>query len=123
MKIINLKQFKKMPVGTVFAKYQPCVFNDLMVLRGHSEVESFYDFYYDSIIGNVRNDSSSDFVDKCRAMEKGESCKLDFEFTGRDGCFDENQLSAIYEKQDVIDFIYRLTDSLIDSFGIGLKDL
>lgn len=119
MKIINLEQFKKMPVGTIFSKYEPCIFQGLMCLKGHGEV----DFFYDDMLENIENASSNDFSDKCRAMEKGESFKLDFEYTGRDGFFEEGQLFAIYEKKDVIDFIYKLADSLTDSFGVGLKDL
>lgn len=121
MKIINLEQFKKMPTGTIFTKYKPCTFSGLMVLTGHSETT--IDFYYVSLIENIDSDDPGDFVNKCEEMQKGISHKLDFECTAKDGMFSENQLFAIYEKQDVIDFIYKLTDSLIGCFKIGLKDL
>ena len=31
MKIVNLETFKLLPIGTVFMKYEPCIFGDLQV--------------------------------------------------------------------------------------------
>ena len=42
-------------------------------------------------------------------MESGESMPVDFEVTSREGLFEEEQLFAVYEKEDVEKLIKRLT--------------
>lgn len=104
MKIVNLEKFRELPVGTIYSKYEPCVLIGLMSKGETWEV----DFLYDDLIANVECDSSEDMFDKCNKMEKGESIGLDFDFTGRDGMFEDDQLFAIYEKVDIEKFIDKL---------------
>jgi len=108
MRIVNLQEFRKLPKGTVFAKYSHCEFDELMVLDEIWEC----DFIYSSLIGNVLNVSSEDFFEKCTSMENGNSENLDFECTSRDGLFDDDQLFAVYEKEDIKQFIEKLQESL-----------
>lgn len=99
MKIVNLKQFLEMPIGTIFSKYEPCYFSDLMVKDKNS---GEMDFYCMTLIGNVESDHTGDFFDKCdEAQKKGTSLKLDFDVTGRDAMFNKNQLFAVYEEEDI----------------------
>lgn len=113
MKIITRKEFVKLPAETLFSYYEPCVFTDLMVKN-----ETWFfdgggsDFLTDSIIGAIENTSSDDFFEKCERMELGETVPMDFEFTGREGLFDEKQLFAVYEKEDVKKLIDRLQKCL-----------
>ena len=107
MKIINRKQFMKMPEGTLFSYYEPCSFTGLHIKDTGYDKDN-PDFSMSDLIGAVQNDSSEDFQKKCELMEYGESMPVDFEFSGREGLFDEKLLYAVYEKEDVEKLINRL---------------
>lgn len=97
MKIISRKLLMKMPVGTIFSYYEPCMFNGLYSLGGSSEI----DFTMQSIIANIKADDTGDYIDNCTRMEKGESVGLDFDSYGREGLFEDKQLYAVYEDEDI----------------------
>jgi len=109
MKIINLTQFRAMPEGTVFMKYEPCVFEPLSVKGETWE----FDFISASITDEVDADSSEEMENKLRYAENsGESIDMDFEGYIRDGCFEPNQLFAVYEKKDIEGLINKLNSCL-----------
>ncbi len=97
MKIVDLKSFLELPAGTVFMKYEPCVFDDLEV-KGETWGR---DFLSDNITYWSRCESDVDFHQKMEDAERGESLDLDFDCTTKDGIFDEEQLFAVYEGKDV----------------------
>lgn len=100
-----------MPAGTVYSYYEPCSFRELEI-KADEPGNYDNDWLFDSVIGAVANDSSGDFSEKCQRMENGESMPLDFEYTGRDGLFEDEQLFAVYEKEDVEALIKRLQKTL-----------
>lgn len=109
MKIVNRATFLAMPEGTVFAKYEPCVFGELMI-KGES---LFNDFCYQQIVDAIECAGSGDFADKLfDAQEQGKSLTMDFYCQGRDGCFDDDQLFAVWELENVRGLIHRLTETL-----------
>ena len=109
MKIVNLEQFRALPEGTVFMKYEPCIFDELCVKGETWE----YDWLYENITTQIECTGSGDFSDKLdAALETGCSVAMDFNSWGRDGCFDNDQLFAIYEKQDVTGLIEKLNHCL-----------
>ena len=65
MKIVNLKEFRKLPPGTIFAKYEPYCFYNLMYKQ--DTIES--DFFYSQIINNLRASSTDEFHKKCESMQ------------------------------------------------------
>jgi hypothetical protein len=98
MKIVNLEVFRKMPVGTIFLKYQPFAFEDLQC-KGETWDG---DFLSENISHWPDCNSSDDFEDKLQlSQDTGESILLDFDSTGRDGCYDDDQLFAVYDRRDV----------------------
>lgn len=99
----------QMPAGTVWSYYEPCVYRGLHIKD--DDPSDSPDFLYSDLIGAVENTSSGDFYEKSTRMEKGESLPVDFEATGREGWFDDNQLYAVYEKDDVKKLIERLKDA------------
>lgn len=112
MKIITRKELMNMPGDTLFSYYVPCVFTELCVKTG--EVNQYLsDFLVDNLIGALECNGSDDFIEKCEEMENGKSVELDFEFTGREGLFEDKQLFAIYEKKDVEKLIERLQKTLL----------
>jgi hypothetical protein len=115
MLIVDRETFLAMPAGTVFAKYKPCVFDELSI----KEDTCGTDFAVQDIIPQfVTNNDSGDYFDTLDAAERGEPTpRLDYDICGRDGMFDKDQLFAVFERHDVKDLIARLTKALDDSFG------
>jgi len=104
MRIVNLKEFLTMPDGTIFCKFEPSVFDSMCI-----KIESIspVDFYYCSLIGEIAGSRYS-------ALEEPEypSFSFDLNVVRRDGCFDENQLFAVYEDSDIENLISTLQRSL-----------
>lgn len=112
MKIMTRDQFVLLPAGTVYAKYQPCCFEDLCI-KGDSI--NGVDFFLQTIL-QIEADSSDQWMDRLdRAENIGESIPMDLNVQSRDGCFDSDQLFAVYEPQDVRGLIDRLQQALRDS--------
>ena len=112
MKIVDRKTFIAMPPGTVFSKYEPCVFGDLLI-KGDSLPN---DFCYQQIADAIDCSGSGDYEDKLfLSQETGSSLEMDFDCQGRDGCFDEGQLFAVWERGDVKALILRFQQAVEDS--------
>jgi hypothetical protein len=109
MKIIDRKTFLSLPPGTLFSKYEPCAFGDLLI-KGESITN---DFYYQQIADSIDADSSDEFADSLEAAQRdGTGLEMDFDAQMRDGLFDEDQLFAVWERRDVEKLIVRLKRAL-----------
>lgn len=112
MKIIKRPEFLALPANTVFAKYEPCILGDLMIkgdsCGGHPPV----DFFYRDVVA-VESSGSDELMDlMLRAPETGESFPLDPDGTSRDGCFDDDQLFAVMDADDIEGIIGMLQECL-----------
>jgi hypothetical protein len=106
VKIVDRKTFLAMPPETVFAKYAPCYMEDLQI-KGDSLNSN--DYFYQNIADAVDARHSDEFADMLHtSAETGCSIPMNFDVQGRDGCFDEGQLFAVFEPQDVEALIARL---------------
>lgn len=106
MKIVNRQTFMSLPENTVYSNYEPCNFGPLSIKQ---ESIRDIDFYTMAINDAILSDSSEQFVDILTIAEKeGSSIKLDFECCGRDGLFEEDQLFAVWEDDDIVQLIKRL---------------
>lgn len=106
MKIVNLQTFLTLPEGTIFMKYEPCCFEGLRV-KGESL--PFRAFAYGDMDAPVDANNSDEFADKLfDSEENGTSVPLDFDYYVRDGCFEDKQLFAVYEKEDMEKLITKL---------------
>lgn len=112
MRIVNRKEFLKMPAGTVFSKYVPCAFDGLQIKVSEPGDYGNADFDFDELIGALECVVGDEYGDNCEEMEKGASLPVDFEYTGRDGLFEDEQLFGIYEREDVEKLISRLIKTL-----------
>ncbi|MEW5058379.1 MAG: hypothetical protein AB1Y25_12245 [Cycloclasticus sp.] len=113
MKIINLKEFRQLPAGVLFMKYEPCVFEDLQA-KGKT-LEG--DFVTENITYWPDCNGSGDMVDKLEEAEKTDkSILLDFDACGRDGCFEKDQLFAVYDKRDVEMLMDKLNRCLVSAY-------
>ena len=112
MKIVNRKEFLLLPPETVFSYYEPCIFSGLYV-KVCQPGQYKNDFLTDNLIGEIYCDGSHEMIDLLEeSRETGKSLKLDFDCTDRDGMFNDEQLFAIYEKEDVSSLIVRLMKCL-----------
>lgn len=112
MRIVDRKTFIAMPQGTVFSKYEPCVFGELCI-KGESIVwEQGDDFFVQEIAAAVNAHDSGEYADILFAAEKGAKFSLDLNCEGRDGLFDRHQLFAVWEREDVEALISRLQQTL-----------
>ena len=111
MRIVNKQEFYKLPEGTLFANYEPIIFNGLCIKyqNMYNDKNEPIDYIYESLLGNVDCESTEHFADiLLKAEENGNSFKLDFDCGERDGCYEAEELFAIYEKEDMVEFIRKL---------------
>ena len=104
MRIIDRATFLKMPPNTVFTKYKPHIFDELMI-KGESWTN---DFWTQDFLQLDYDDSLEIFDILDAARKEGKSFNLDLNCECRDGLFDDDQLFAVFEKQDVEMLIERL---------------
>lgn len=109
MRIVNRATFLQLPHETVFAKYQPQSFGDLLI-KGETHGN---DFLYQSINDAIMCNDSDELYDLLDDAEKGNSSlDMDFDCQARDGLFEENQLFAVWDRRDVESLITRLQSTL-----------
>ena len=90
MRIVNKQEFYKLPSGTLYSEYEPCIFTGLKIkndtiFNGDEPI----DFSYEDLIGNVETNSSNDFIDILDKCEKDKTeFNLDFECGERDGLYE-----------------------------------
>lgn len=106
MKILNKEDFLKLPKGVLYAKYEPCIFEDIQI-KGETLTESDWVFSTLLEVGTLNTLEAMDV-----ALIKGTSFIVDFDSSQRDGCFDDEQLFAVYEKKDVLEMINKISNSL-----------
>jgi hypothetical protein len=107
LKIVNRVEFLKLPSGIVYSNYQPHVFDGLFI----KDDSLPNDFFTQNLIAEIENEDTEDYFKKLDSCMKGESVRLDFNVSSRDGCFDEEQMFAIYEEQDLFGLIEALLKS------------
>ncbi len=106
MKIVDLKTFLAMPVGTVFCKYEPCFFGPLSI-KGENCGER--DFFFQQVTDSIDAHDSGEFIRLLdEAQQTGSEIAFDLECQQRDGCFEDDQLFSVWHPNDVRALIQRL---------------
>ena len=119
MRIVDRKTFLMLPAGIVYSKYKPCVFGSLEI-KGDSIRN---DFFSQQIANAVDCDNSEEFSEILfKAEETGENFKMDFNCEGRDGLYDDDQLFAIWNADDVEALIDRLKETIEDEELVVCKN-
>lgn len=118
MRIINLKQLLSLKGEALIQKYAPQYREGFEIYVGPCGTMDFVTVDLDSIENSGDMDLSYQFDDA--ESDPSVDLKLDLEFYGRDGCFEENQLFAVYTKKDLDDIISRL-QTVRDNLDDGLK--
>lgn len=110
MKIVDRQTFLAMPKGIVFSKYKPHYFGDLSI---KGETCGKNDFFVQGISGSFEWNDTDEFVSKLEdAKINKTSLAVDFNVECRDGLFEDDQLFAVMEEQDVRALIHRLEETL-----------
>jgi hypothetical protein len=105
MKIVSRPDFLKLPPGTVFSRYTPCVFTGLRI-KGETVGQ---DFTSADLVGAVAWGTSGDYFERCAAMERGRAFPANFEAFGLDMEFEPDaQLYGVYDATDVTALISTL---------------
>jgi hypothetical protein len=116
MRIVDRKTFLAMPSGTVFSKYAPCYFEELQIKEDSysgAVGPDPIDFWSVGIASAIKHRGSDEFLANLTAMEKkGLVIGMDFNSCTRDGCFDQDQLFAVWEIDDIYALITRLQQCL-----------
>jgi hypothetical protein len=102
MKLLNRKEFLKLPEGTLYAKYYQDIFDDICVKDASIGVDEEIGVFYTMPLINISDDAfDNDHADASDSFVKTKQCELDFDCYGRDGFFDEDQLFAVFEAKEL----------------------
>lgn len=117
MKIYSRHNFLRLPEGTFFAKGVKWAI-DGFCIKGETWFDNSgnaIDFLYHNLIGVDSNDSQ-DFADKLEEMlQKGTSYPMEKDY-GRDGCFDDQEMFLVFERED----LKRIREMIQESINDGL---
>lgn len=111
MKIVNRKEFLKLPAGVIYTKFEPCIFGDIAI-KGETIGDS--DWAFQDFLEVKAHDSGEYSEILFDAFENGTSFDLDLECMGRDGLFDQEEHFAVFEQRDVVSLIERLQKVVIN---------
>lgn len=110
MKIVNLQQFLSLPENVLYAKFDGETFSFREISIKGKTLTS--DWWYQDLLEVSGN--SSDEIDNTLsdAVEKGTSFSLDLDCVSRDGLYEDKQLFAVFEKEDVVSLITRFEKTI-----------
>jgi hypothetical protein len=114
MRIVNREEFLELPSETVFCKYQSGGgFGPIQIKTGlpgmltdDFQAQELFD------VDTQDADESDDYISTMMKAEEGQPFKLHFHTVERDGEFDDEQLFAIFDKDE----IRKLADRLLGAW-------
>lgn len=96
MKIINRKEFLKIPSGTVYCKGKRWYWEQMAIKQESLENDWFY-----LELDQIPCSDSKEWVDNQeRMLDTGESMPIQIT-EARDGFFDDEEIFLVYEKDDI----------------------
>lgn len=109
MRIVDRKEFQKLPENTLYCKFQPSCFGDICIKSSSPEDDWGNDFVVDylALFVDIGEETSQDkIVDKYKV---GTEFRWDDEQTSRDGMFEGDEVMfAVYDNQDIEQLIHKL---------------
>ncbi len=110
MRIINREEFLKLPSGTVYCKYDPCIFREVQVKACNTANQSDWYSYDLFSLGAKTGYHLNDTLD---SMEKDSNLEVktsNVPLLCRDSLFEEDQLFAVFSEEDIERLIKALTE-------------
>lgn len=119
MKILDRKQFLALPSGVLYSKFRYSIMEGLYIKY---DTTAGGDWVNVSLIDSPLT-FTGDYSDMDEIYEKshkeGTSFELDYEATARDGLYEDEQLFAVYEKEDFVKLITFLSSHVLQYPTIG----
>ena len=114
MKLYNRQEFLALPAGVVFAKYEPCYF-DQWQIKGDTWLPNDY---LDQELVTINTDLyNGEHYEACLNFEEKKTANVDFHNWCRDGLFEDKQLFAVLESHEVYALIARLQETLEEGYA------
>ena len=103
MKIVSRKQLMALPPGTVYHDWEPCNWGTMKIKRDTIPVEDGYSGdWWLVLVPQLDVDDFGQEVEVTDLMvANGTSHAVDLVVPQRDGCFDHEQMYAVWERSDV----------------------
>jgi hypothetical protein len=98
MKVINRKEFLKMPKNTLFSEYS----EDGTIGVLSTKYDSYPNDYLESYTTWLEAKDMGESAEADERLFKGESVKCDMISCGRNGMFEDSQRYLIYEMADLL---------------------
>lgn len=120
MRIVNRKEFLSLPVGIIYSTYQSHGMFSGLYGKGVSYPN---DWVYQDALDSVDCNSSEERDHLIDAAEQGGEFKMYLNCGERDGCYDDTDMFAIYDKSDVgrlIQFLSHSYDRYPNQMGVLL---
>jgi hypothetical protein len=110
MKILNLQQFLMLPENILYTKFDngSFKFSDIAI-KDKSLKE---DWWFQDLMEIEAYSTGEIYSALSNSVNKGTSFSLDLDYVSRDGLYEEEQLFAVFEKDDVISLIERFKVTL-----------
>lgn len=112
MKLYNRQEFLALPSGVVFAKYEPCYFDQLQIKGDTLQPND----YQDQELVTINDDLYDDYSEACFDFMEKKTANVDFYNWSRDGLYEDKQLYAVLEVHEVRGLIERLQQTLIEGY-------
>ena len=103
MRIMNRKEFLKLPSGQLYRKFEETDFGELCIKRDSTQFNDWYVQYLDWMkhIG----EDNEDEIDSKALLDSNFEMEVEFDMSIRDGLFDRDQLFAVYNKDEIREYI------------------
>jgi len=111
MKILSRADFMELPAGTIYAKGQPWCFGNINIKGDTIYTPKPIDWCYLDPCWIEAHDSgeAGDRLDEMAAT--GASYPMQESF-GRDGCFDDDDLFLVFERDDLVSLLDHVSNAL-----------
>jgi len=114
MKIVNRDTFMHLAKGTIYSYYTPSIFEGLYIktsepdeLYHDSTKKTLNDFVCVPLIDGFVKGSYDNNVNH----EEMDHFEFDLDCSTRDGMYEEDQLFAIYDENDILQLVSKLTEA------------
>lgn len=113
MKLLNKKEFLKLPEGTVYFEKvkaeNACYFGHLFIKGETLQPDDYYEI--DLISPDLSPNSHSEGYECFDKLNKGETLNIDFNYGGRNGLYDDTDMYYVLDKEDVKSLIDVITEA------------
>lgn len=113
MRLYTRKEFLALPAGIVFAKYEPCYFDQWQIKGDTMPPNDYQDQEFVTINTDLYN---GEHYQACLDFEEKKTANVDFYDWCRDGLFEDKQLFAVLEAHEVRGLIQRLQETLDEGY-------